>query len=126
MLPLNEKYFKIYFSLNKVIRARQAAVFVNENRAGFLRQEAARFVFEYDAAYLADARQPAVSLSLPKSQRVHTAPVLFPFFSGLLTEGTNHSLQTRVLHLNEDDEFGLLLATAGRQTIGAVTVRELP
>ncbi len=104
---------------------RQAAVFVNEHRAGTLRQEQGRFVFEYDVDYLADVWQPAVSLSLPKSQRLHLAPVLFPFFSGLLTEGTNHSLQTRVLHLDERDDFALLLATAGQQTIGAVTVREL-
>ncbi len=102
----------------------QAAVFVNEHRAGTLRREPGRFVFEYDAEYLADAGQPAVSLSLPKSQRVHLAPVLFPFFSGLLAEGTNRSLQTRVLHLDERDDFALLLATAGRQTIGAVTVRD--
>ena len=104
---------------------RQAAVFVNEHRAGTLRQEPGRYVFEYDAGYLADAGQPAVSLSLPKSQRLHLSPMLFPFFSGLLTEGTNHSLQTRLLHLDERDDFALLLATAGRQTIGAVTVREL-
>lgn len=108
------------------MKSRQAAVFVNEQRAGVLRQEPGRYVFEYDAAYLAAPEGPAVSLSLPKSQRVHLAPVLFPFFAGLLTEGTNHSLQTRVLHLDERDDFALLLATAGRQTIGAVTVRELP
>lgn len=108
------------------MKIRQAAVFVNEERAGLLRQEPSRYVFEYDAAYLAAPHLPAVSLSLPKTQRVHLAQQLFPFFSGLLAEGTNHSLQTRVLHLDERDEFELLLATAGRQTIGAVTVRELP
>lgn len=107
------------------MKTRQAAVFVNEQRAGLLRQEPGRYVFEYDAVYLAAAHLPAVSLTLPKTQRVHLAPQLFPFFSGLLAEGTNHSLQTRVLHLGERDEFGLLLATAGCQTIGAVTVREL-
>lgn len=107
------------------MKVRQAAVFVNEQRAGLLRQEPGRYVFEYEAAYLAAAEQPAVSLSLPKSQRVHISPVLFPFFAGLLAEGTNHALQTRVLHLDERDDFGLLLATAGRQTIGAVTVRKL-
>lgn len=107
------------------MKVRQAEVFVNECRAGVLRQELGRYVFAYDEDYFADARQPAVSLSLAKSQRVYVAPVLFPFFSGLLTEGTNHSLQTRVLHLDERDDFALLLATAGRQTIGAVTVREL-
>jgi serine/threonine-protein kinase HipA len=104
---------------------RQAAVFVNERCAGRLRQEPGRYVFEYEAAYFAAPDAPAVSLTLPKSQRVHIAPVLFPFFSGLLTEGTNHSIQVRALQLDEHDEFSLLLATAQRQTIGAVTVREI-
>jgi serine/threonine-protein kinase HipA len=106
------------------MKQRQAAVFVNEHLAGTLRQEPGRYVFEYDPAYLATAL-PAISLTLPKSQRVYISPVLFPFFSGLLTEGTNHSIQIRALHLDERDEFSLLLATAQRQTIGAVTVREL-
>ena len=99
---------------------------MQERRAGTLRQEAARFVFEYDGAYLADFAAPAVSLTLPKTQRVFVAPTLFPFFVGLLAEGTNLSLQTRAYHLSERDEFGLLLATAGQQTIGAVTIRPLP
>ena len=108
-----------------MMKARQAAVFVNERRAGVLRQEPGRYVFEYAAEYLSAPEQPAVSLSLPKSQRVYISPVLFPFFAGLLAEGTNHSLQTRALQLDEHDDFSLLLATADRQTIGAVTVREL-
>ena len=104
---------------------RQAAVFVNEQRAGTLRRQPGRYVFEYEADYLADPAAPAISLTLPKSQRVYLAPVLFPFFSGLLTEGTNHSLQVRAWQLDERDDFGLLLATAHSQTIGAVTVREI-
>lgn len=103
---------------------RQAAVFVNEHLAGTLRQEPGRYVFEYEPAYLL-TELPAISLTLPKSQRVYISPVLFPFFSGLLTEGTNHSIQVRALHIAERDEFSLLLATAQRQTIGAVTVSEL-
>ena len=107
------------------MKTRQAAVYVNEQRAGVLREEPGRYVFEYDAAYLNAPEMPAVSLSLPKSQRVHIAPVLFPFFAGLLAEGTNRSLQTHSLQLYEHDDFGLLLATAASQTIGAVTVRAL-
>lgn len=107
------------------MKTRQAAVYVNDIWAGVLSQEPGRYLFAYDAAYLAAPDLPAVSLSLPKSQRLHLAPVLFPFFSGLLAEGTNLSLQARVLRIDERDDFSLLLATAGQQTIGAVTVREL-
>ncbi|MEJ7660792.1 MAG: HipA N-terminal domain-containing protein [Hymenobacter sp.] len=71
-----------------------------------MRREPGRYVFEYEAEYLADPAAPAISLTLPKSQRVYLAPVLF--FSGLLTEGTNHSIQVRALHLDERDDFGLL------------------
>lgn len=103
---------------------RQAAVFVNERRAGTLRQEPGRYTFEYEQEYFSSTL-PAISLTLPKTQQLYISPVLFPFFSGLLTEGTNHSIQVRALHLDERDEFSLLLATAQRQTIGAVTVCEL-
>ena len=108
------------------MKQRQAAVFVQERRAGTLRQELGRFIFEYDPVYLADAAAPAVSLTLPKTQQVYVSPTLFPFFVGLLAEGTNLSLQARTYHLNERDDFGILLATAVQQTIGAVTVRPLP
>lgn len=107
------------------MNGRQAAVFMNERRAGTLRQEPGRYVFEYEKEYFSAPDAPAISLTLPKTQRVHLAPVLFPFFSGLLTEGTNHSIQVRALQLDDRDEFNLLLATAQQQTIGAVTVREI-
>ena len=105
---------------------RKAAVFMNERRAGTLGREPGRYVFEYEPTYFTSPDAPAISLTLPKTQRVHVAPLLFPFFSGLLAEGTNHSIQVRELRVDERDEFALLLATAQRQTIGAVTVRELP
>lgn len=105
---------------------RQAAVFMNERKAGILRQEPGRYVFEYETNYLVSPEAPAISLTLPKTQRIHISPALFPFFAGLLTEGTNHSIQVRALRIDERDDFSLLLATAQQQTIGAITVRELP
>ena len=107
------------------MKNRQAEVYVNAMRAGTLRQEPGRYLFEYDADYLAASHLPAVSLTMPKTQRLYLAAKLFPFFVGLLAEGTNRSMQARALHLNESDDFSLLLATAHQQTIGAVTVREL-
>jgi len=111
---------------------REAAVFMNEQLAGTLRRKKSRdpnkynYVFEYNLNYLANPAVPAISLTLPKRRRAYLSPVLFPFFSGLLTEGTNHSIQVRALHLDERDDFSLLLATAQQQTIGAITVREIP
>jgi HipA-like protein len=48
---------------------------------------------------------------------------LFPFFSGLLAEGTLREMQCRMRRIDENDDFGLLLETAGGDVIGAVTVR---
>ncbi|RZK32853.1 MAG: phosphatidylinositol kinase [Hymenobacter sp.] len=104
---------------------------MNERLAGILRREKGEisskhfYLFEYNPDYFADPGAPAISLTLPKSRQTYLSLVLFPFFSGLLTEGTNHSIQVRALQLDERDEFSLLLATAQRQTIGAITVREI-
>jgi len=39
-----------------------------------------------------------------------------------LSEGENRKLQCRVLKIDENDHFGLLLKTASEETIGAVRV----
>ncbi len=102
-------------------------VYMNKIRAGTLEQlPGPTFRFTYDDSYLSDPSLPPVSITLPKSQKEFTAPVLFPFFSGLLSEGINKDLQCRLLHLDEDDEFRRLLKTAGNDTIGAVTIVEEP
>lgn len=50
---------------------------------------------------------------------------LFPFFYNMLSEGANKGVQCRTLEIDENDAFGLLLATAGNDTIGAITVKKL-
>lgn len=102
-----------------------AEVLNNGRRVGILRRHAGKYTFRYDDAYFQSA-EPPVSLSLPKTRQEYVSNYLFPFFAGLLAEGTNKSLQTRQLHLNEADDFSRLLLTAHTQTIGAITVRELP
>ncbi len=101
-----------------------AEVLNNGRRAGLLTQEADKYVFRYDDDYFQSAG-PAISLSLPKTRQTYISNHLFPFFAGLLAEGTNKSLQTRQLHLTEADDFARLLLTAHTQTIGAITVREI-
>lgn len=84
------------------------------------------YLFTYDEAYFKDARQPAVSLTLPKTQQTYRANHLFPFFFNLLSEGVNRELQSRQLKIDERDHFGFLLATAQFDTIGAITVAPIP
>lgn len=102
-----------------------AEVLDNGRRVGLLSHDGKSFCFRYDDASFGSA-DPPVSLSLPKSRQEYVSSYLFPFFSGLLAEGTNKSMQIRGLHLEEGDEFSRLLETAAVQTIGAITVRKLP
>ncbi len=75
------------------------------------------FEFTYDVAY----RGHPVSLTLPMQVEPHRSAELFPFFAGLLAEGSTRAIQHRVLRIDEEDDFGLLLAT-GADPIGAVSV----
>lgn len=103
----------------------RAEVLFNGKRVGELARKGGAYFFRYDDEYVA-SQAPPISLSLPKTRQLYVASYLFPFFSGLLAEGTNKSMQVRLLRLDDRDEFTRLLETAHTQTIGAVTVRELP
>ena len=48
---------------------------------------------------------------------------LFPYFFNMLSEGANRQTQSQLLHIDENDDFGILLATAQEDTIGAVTIK---
>ena len=43
----------------------------------------------------------------------------------MLSEGYNREVQARLHHVDKDDDFGILLATAYRDTAGAVTVKKI-
>ncbi len=43
----------------------------------------------------------------------------------MLMEGRNREVQSRMLHIDENDDFGILLATAQTDVAGAVTVKPL-
>ena len=43
----------------------------------------------------------------------------------MLAEGANKAYKCPTLKIEEDDAFGLLLATAHTDTIGAITVKKL-
>ena len=42
----------------------------------------------------------------------------------MLSEGANKAIQNRLLKIDEKDYFGLLLATAGGDRIGPLTIKE--
>lgn len=105
---------------------RAAEVFINEILAGVLTEtDDGKYIFQYDDAYLLDGNNRAISLSFPKRKEAFIAEELFPFFFNMLSEGANKALQCVTLKIDENDAFGLLLATAGNDTIGAITVKKL-
>ena len=48
----------------------------------------------------------------------------FPFFTNMLPEGANRRGICRSLRIDENDFFGLLIAMADKDFIGAVQVRK--
>lgn len=105
---------------------RRAEVFCNGILAGLLTEtDNGTYVFCYDELFFLDEKESAISLSFPKRQREFTSKVLFPFFYNMLSEGTNKTIQCRILKIDENDAFGLLLATAHTDAIGAITVKKV-
>lgn len=103
---------------------RQCEVFLNERKVGMLTENDRNdYEFVYDGAYLSEQDAVPVSLTLPLQAEPYRSSVLFPFFFNMLSEGDNRELQSHLLHINKDDDFGILLATAQYDTIGAVTVK---
>jgi len=104
---------------------RRAEVYRNRSLAGILSETDSGYIFTYDPEYYNDNSKPAISLTLPKTKLSYTSNYLFPFFYNMLSEGTNRALQSKQLKIDEKDFFGLLLATAQYDTIGAITVKQI-
>jgi HipA-like protein len=105
---------------------RAMEIYRNGTLAGTLIEENRQhFVFRYNDNYFNDASKPAISLTLPKTQKEYSSEFLFPFFFNMLSEGVNRKLQSTLLRIDEEDNFGLLMATAQYDTIGAVTVNPI-
>lgn len=102
---------------------KRAKIYSKGRLAGVLTESDSRdYTFVYNTEYLIDSRSDSISLTLPKRSEPYKSNHLFPFFSNMLSEGDNRSVQCRLLHIDEDDEFELLLTTASVDTIGAITI----
>jgi serine/threonine-protein kinase HipA len=105
---------------------RKVEVYHNEILAGTLTEENRKsFLFRYNDSYYNDTSKPAISLTLPKTKQEYRSEYLFPFFFNMLSEGVNKKLQSTQLKIDEEDNFGLLMATAQYDTIGAITVKPI-
>ena len=105
---------------------RSAEVFYNGELAGVLTEESRhKFRFRYDDAWFINDKKPPISLTMPKTRQEYEEKYLFPFFFNMLSEGFNRNLQSKSLRIDENDNFGLLLATAQYDTIGAITIKPI-
>lgn len=106
---------------------RKAEIYRNKELAGVLIEEqpGRNYTFRYTDTYFADKDKAAISLTLPKTQQEYRSDFLFPFFSNMLSEGAIRKLQSQLLKIDERDDFGIMMATAQHDTIGAVTVKPI-
>ena len=104
---------------------REAEVYRNGLLAGILKEKAeGGFEFRYEDGWMNNKSLPAISLTLPKTKQEYNSSTFFPFFFNMLAEGANRHLQCRHLQIDEEDHFGLLIATAKNDAIGPITVKE--
>jgi HipA-like protein len=103
---------------------RSAGVYFKGCHAGLLvQQDDGSFIFRYADPWVSDSSKPPISLTFPKDKREFHSPCLFPFFYNMLPEGSNKQFINRSLKIDPDDAFGLLLATAQTDAIGAITLK---
>lgn len=101
---------------------RSATVYYNNKPAGILTKSGGKYHFVYDEEYLNYSGNRPISITLPLSREVYESDILFPVFVNMLSEGANKRIQCRMLKIDENDYFSLLLATAKDDSIGPLTI----
>ncbi|NDV83653.1 HipA N-terminal domain-containing protein [Bacteroides sp. 51] len=105
---------------------RQAEVYINRILAGVLMEtDHQKYIFRYDDQYFNAKSSKAISVTLPLSQQEYHSDYLFPFFFNMLSEGVNKQRYCQLFKIDENDDFGLLLATADEDTIGNVNIKRI-
>jgi HipA-like protein len=102
-----------------------AMVFYNDRPAGIITKTGKTYRFAYYETYLNDAASRPVSITLPLRKEVYESDTLFPAFINMLSEGANKRIQCRMLKIDENDYFSLLLATAKDDSIGPITIKAI-
>ncbi len=100
---------------------RSAIVRLDGEQVGTLTEGDRTIVFQYDEAWIQNAKAVPVSLTLPLQSEPYTTIGLHPFFENLLPEGWLLEIATSKLKISKDDAFGLLIATCA-DCIGAVEI----
>lgn len=101
---------------------RKCKVYVHDVEAGILTETDAR---EYVFTYKDDYQGEPVCLAMPVTREPFHSDHLFPYFFNMLSEGSNRQVQSMLHHIDENDDFGIMLATAQYDTVGAVTIKPM-
>lgn len=102
---------------------RRAKVLYKNEHAGTLTQlDDGSFEFTYLDVWVLNPAKPAVSLTLPKTREPYRSSDLSPFFFNMLPEGSNKQTVCFHLRIDQEDDFGILMATSKTDAIGAVRV----
>jgi len=105
---------------------RQGEVYINNIPAGTIKEtDSGEYIFKYYPEYSTDLSNDPVSLTMPLQEEEYHSTHLFSYFFNLLSEGENRKMQSSILHIDPEDDFGILLATTGIDTIGNVTIKPI-
>ena len=105
---------------------RRASVYLRKTFVGELREVSPnKYVFRYDDLYFFDPVKQDISLTLTKKQQEYKSQYLFPFFANMLSEGESRSAQAKLLQIDENDDFGILLATTQYDVSGGIILKPL-
>ena len=96
-------------------------VYLWDKKAGLLESTESGYRWTYYQEYLSEKDAQPVSLTLPLRGEPYESESLFPFFLGLIPEGWLLDITSRILKIDPDNSFEILLASGG-DCIGAVTV----
>jgi len=99
----------------------KADVYLWDKKAGLLERTDKGYRFTYYQGYLSSQNAQSVSLSFPLTEKAYESESLFPFFLGLIPEGWLLDLTSKILKIDPENAFDILLATCG-DCIGAVKV----
>jgi serine/threonine-protein kinase HipA len=101
---------------------RSGEIYLHDKLAGFLSETGEGYIFKYDNNFLKNGIP--ISFTFPLRSESYFSKKLFSFFEGLLPEGWTLEIYSKVLKIDSEDKFGLLLGTC-HDCIGAVSVKEI-
>jgi serine/threonine-protein kinase HipA len=102
-----------------MINLRRAQVLFKGQQAGTVEETGSGYRFSYDPDFI-DAGH-SIAVSFPLQAKPFESVRLFPFFEGLLPEGSYKEIVCRTIKIDEDDNFGLLIH-ACKDCVGAVSI----